>query len=565
MKETSRREFLREQKFELDRVKIEAIKIKENFESRLEIKQVKLAKNLHRHVQNYKVKRKILREVEENCRNFDEGNPGKQMQQIIRRKIREELTFFCNSPGNNIQQCLEKVYKEVVLHLDEIQKKFDVVNRKLDGTQESNQNLLEWFIFQSIKLHLSAMGMWTYRKALNISKALKIEFLVTGISSLLKKASEAVHSDDYKGNRKDFIIQSTGKVIDKLTEDGMKIFLKELYFRDIERSFAQAFNDMLDQQIVNEKTYLSTLVDKTTSVVLYSYDEVQSQCKKISKSITEFLLQQVSQEIIPYENVKVIKEMATGNFSTIHKIEEKINNDVRLCVMKEIKAVDPYGYLEIYEKLRTLDNRNVLKIYGFTVKDDNKDEEKDIRPCVIMESCEASLTSQWENEIPCSKRQPDSSDFKASFLTYLQFSIEICEGLIFLHESGLAHKNLKLENILVAKNETTTIKIAFYEELQVAKDDSRDIIYVAPEIISRDMEKIVSQTDDVYSLGIIMWEMWYHERAFDSIASQTNIRKFLEEGGRPPFSSEISEEIKETIKTCWDQTPLKRPPCYFFG
>lgn len=84
MENTSRREFLRQHTLQLDRIKIEAFKIKTDFELKLEVIQNQLAGHLYKHVQDQKVKDRILHKVEENCRNFHEGNLGEEKQNIIR-------------------------------------------------------------------------------------------------------------------------------------------------------------------------------------------------------------------------------------------------------------------------------------------------------------------------------------------------------------------------------------------------------------------------------------------------------------------------------------------------
>ena len=84
--------------------------------------------------------------------------------------------------------------------------------------------------------------------------------------------------------------------------------------------------------------------------------------------------------------------------------------------------------------------------------------------------------------------------------------------------------------------------------------------FVAPEVIK---SRVYDNKVDMYSFGIIMWEMWYGRRAFLEVGGDLNTfwDKVLEgvrpshiEGTRmPPY------QWQKLMQRCWDGEAEKRP------
>ena len=86
-------------------------------------------------------------------------------------------------------------------------------------------------------------------------------------------------------------------------------------------------------------------------------------------------------------------------------------------------------------------------------------------------------------------------------------------------------------------------------------------VYIAPEVFQSDL---YNNKADIYSLGIILWEVWYGEQAFARIDA-TSLKQFftkVEDGLRPqPLEgySEPPEGWQNLMSQCWDKTPEERP------
>lgn len=84
---------------------------------------------------------------------------------------------------------------------------------------------------------------------------------------------------------------------------------------------------------------------------------------------------------------------------------------------------------------------------------------------------------------------------------------------------------------------------------------------MAPEVLQQiDIDNYKS---DIYSLAIVMWEIWYGIDAVNYMESMIkgNVDPYKEEGLRPSMLLEQKppSDWMFLIKRCWDQDPIKRP------
>lgn len=84
---------------------------------------------------------------------------------------------------------------------------------------------------------------------------------------------------------------------------------------------------------------------------------------------------------------------------------------------------------------------------------------------------------------------------------------------------------------------------------------------MAPEILLQ--TEIHNWKADIYSLAIVMWEMWYGIDAADHIQSQLygTLESAVKGGLRPSMSLEHKPpaDWMGLIKRCWDFDPKNRP------
>ena len=82
-------------------------------------------------------------------------------------------------------------------------------------------------------------------------------------------------------------------------------------------------------------------------------------------------------------------------------------------------------------------------------------------------------------------------------------------------------------------------------------------VYIAPEVFQF---QLYNSTADIYSLGIILWEVWYGEQAFARIGKITReiLYSLVKDGVRPePLQGYKQPPWEELMMECWKVNPLK--------
>lgn len=144
----------------------------------------------------------------------------------------------------------------------------------------------------------------------------------------------------------------------------------------------------------------------------------------------------------------------------------------------------------------------------------------------------------------------------------IEIARQLCLGLHAIHDAGILHRDLKPANVIVdsrGRARITDFGIAGIEqEIQSKKEVVGTPAYMSPEQITG---KEVTAKSDIYSLGLLLYEIFTGKQAlqFDSIPEL--IRKHREE--TPTNPSEILKEInplaERTILHCLEKNPADRP------
>ena len=84
--------------------------------------------------------------------------------------------------------------------------------------------------------------------------------------------------------------------------------------------------------------------------------------------------------------------------------------------------------------------------------------------------------------------------------------------------------------------------------------------YSSPEVLvnGNDIETGTDEKRDVYSYGMVLWELFTNTTPFDVELPQV-ISYVVEQKLRPKIESNIDKEIAELIRTCWETESKKRP------
>jgi serine/threonine protein kinase len=144
----------------------------------------------------------------------------------------------------------------------------------------------------------------------------------------------------------------------------------------------------------------------------------------------------------------------------------------------------------------------------------------------------------------------------------LEATHQLCAGLAAAHEAGLLHRDLKPGNIMLDARGRVRITDFGLAVKAHASQGRREFAgtpaYMAPEQITKGETSVSS---DIYSLGLVLYELFTGRLPFDMTAQDTWRRMHVEVSPRAPSSvvKEIDPLVENTILLCLQKDPARRP------
>jgi len=138
---------------------------------------------------------------------------------------------------------------------------------------------------------------------------------------------------------------------------------------------------------------------------------------------------------------------------------------------------------------------------------------------------------------------------------------KIVEAVRFLHSQGIAHRDLKPQNLLCASDDPTDIRISdfglskVFNQATMMQTCCGSPEYVAPEIL---MCVSYDQSVDMWSVGIIIYILLTGCFPFWSENVQTLYQKIMNGAYRWPSKPVVSESAKDLVKHLLEKDPKKR-------
>jgi len=144
----------------------------------------------------------------------------------------------------------------------------------------------------------------------------------------------------------------------------------------------------------------------------------------------------------------------------------------------------------------------------------------------------------------------------------VEIARQLCAGLAAAHEYGVLHRDLKPSNVMIdgrGKARITDFGLAgLAGEFRADELRAGTPAYMAPEQLEG---KEVTVRSDIYSLGLVLYELFTGKRAFEA-ATILERKPFLEQTTPTSPSSHIKDLdplVERVILRCLEKDPRKRP------
>ena len=83
--------------------------------------------------------------------------------------------------------------------------------------------------------------------------------------------------------------------------------------------------------------------------------------------------------------------------------------------------------------------------------------------------------------------------------------------------------------------------------------------WCAPELLTATSKTRYSIKVDVYSFGMVLWELWERKRPFEELTSKFDIIDYIRTGRRPAIGESCPPAFRSLIQRCWQDLPARRP------
>lgn len=124
---------------------------------------------------------------------------------------------------------------------------------------------------------------------------------------------------------------------------------------------------------------------------------------------------------------------------------------------------------------------------------------------------------------------------------------------------AMIHRDLKPPNLLLVKN-GTVLKICDFgtvtDKSTRMTNNKGSAAWMAPEVFEG---STYTEKCDVFSWGIILWEVIAREQPFKNMENPYAIMWKVHQGSRPPLIEGCPKPIEQLIINCWNQEPKNRP------
>ncbi|GES97479.1 kinase-like domain-containing protein [Rhizophagus clarus] len=262
-----------------------------------------------------------------------------------------------------------------------------------------------------------------------------------------------------------------------------------------------------------------------------------------------------------YSEFNDIEEIGKGGFGVVNKA---VTNDGMQVALKGLIKKNTSGIEEEHIKkfvnelklVRMVDfHQNVNSFLGIA-KDDIGNYVM-----VLEYANEGNLRDYLLNEKWRYLRKKDSSEWKDK----INMALDITRGLKCLHSKDIIHRDLHSKNILVNNGRLLIADFGLSKQLIEVSSSSLAnrmgmIEYIEPQVY-KDINYIRDKRSDIYSLGVLFWEITSGRPPFYNRDDQSifALCHHICSGHREESIEGTPLEYQQLYEKCWDGNPESRP------
>jgi serine/threonine protein kinase len=248
------------------------------------------------------------------------------------------------------------------------------------------------------------------------------------------------------------------------------------------------------------------------------------------------------------ERYRIVGLLGKGGMGEVYRADDlKLGQPVALKFLPETLLRDGGALARFHREVRVarqVSHRNVCRVYD--IGEVNGDHFLSME---FIKGEELSSLLRRIGRLPADKA--------------VQIARQICAGLAAAHEVGVLHRDLKPSNVMIDGEGNARILdfglAGLSEEFRDEEISSGTPAYMAPEQLDGSAVTIRS---DIYSLGVVLYELFTGKRAFEASTLNELIR--LRRSDTTPTTptsivKDLDPIIESVIDRCMQKDAAKRP------
>ena len=258
---------------------------------------------------------------------------------------------------------------------------------------------------------------------------------------------------------------------------------------------------------------------------------------------------------------RILELLGAGGMGAVYKAhDEKLDRIVALKLLPPDAVSNEDRRRRFLQEARAasaLNHPHILTIYEIG--------EVDSKPYIAMEYIQGQTLRQ------------KIAARSLSISTALEIAIQVAEGLSKAHEHGIVHRDLKPENLMITRDGYAKIldfglaKLIVGDKPRAADSAEKTVVhvntqtgtvmgtpnYMSPEQI---LGRRVDHRSDVFSFGIVLYEMAAGQRPFAGENDVDTMHAILHEEPRPPHvvSSTLPRDLHRIVTRALAKQPKER-------
>jgi serine/threonine protein kinase/predicted Zn-dependent protease len=245
---------------------------------------------------------------------------------------------------------------------------------------------------------------------------------------------------------------------------------------------------------------------------------------------------------------EIIEELGKGGMGRVYRVEDKkLDQEVALKLIKPEIAKDKKTIERFRNELKLARNIRHKNVCGMYDLGETEGAHFITMEYVRGEDLRSSI--RRFGQLPIGKS--------------ISIAKQICEGLSEAHRLGVVHRDLKSNNIMIDKEGNVRIMdFGIARSLEAKGITGAGVMIGTPEYMSPEQVegKEVDQRSDIYSLGVILYEMATGRVPFEGDTPFTIGMKHKGEMPQNPkeLNTQISDDLSRVILRCLEKYKEKR-------